>query len=148
MWARGCGVPGPAAARLSPGALTVPLVPGSACFSWPQWSQSVCPERPPQLSTVQPFLLWAKLQPEGQSDPGDSQFWAEAPSPLPKYVSASVQRTMVWWLCKGWILERPHVPGRRLPCLGDARPPPGSPAHLLGGSKGRALPSRAVNTYF
>ena len=62
MWGRRCGVPGPAAARLSPSALTVPLVPGSACFLWPQLSKAVHPSR-----EATPTIHSSALPPLGQS---------------------------------------------------------------------------------
>ena len=62
MWGRQCGVPGPAAARLSPGALTVPLVPGSACFLWPQLSKAMHPSR-----EATPTIYSSALPPLGQT---------------------------------------------------------------------------------
>lgn len=86
--------------------------------------------------TMQP-LLQAKLRPRGQPDPGDSQLWAEAPSP-PAKVCVSLRATHHFLrTCKGRILERLRVPGHQPSNLGGARPTLGSLTHLLGDSTGQ-----------
>lgn len=68
----------------------------------------------------------------GQPDPGDSQLWAEAPSP-PAKVCVSLRATHHFFgTCKGRILERLCVPGHQPSSFGGARPTPGSLTHLLG----------------